>query len=208
MVNRSAMSLMAITFTLLISISQFASASGLGWVLYGNITSASTCLPIAGAKIVSPYNNYAYNITNSNGEYRMILGSGNWSVTVSAAGYNNGSYLTPYYSTGAWEHNFSLVPVGGTARTTPCNGATVINVTQTTITPGVNTYQTTSIVQNTTSVLSASSSSGISGSEAAGIAIVVIIIIVIVAYFAMQGKKKPPEHHHTEEHHHTGEHTT
>ena len=187
---------MALTMAAMLT--QFASAAGLGWVLNGTITNAATCATISGAKVSSPYNNYAFNISNSKGYYNLILGTGNWSVTVSAAGYNNGSYLTPYISTGVLSHNFSLVPTGGSARSTPCSkNSTVINQTSTTITPGVNPNTTTSVaVTNSTG----SGNSGMSGTT--WIIIGVIVVIVIIAA-ALMMRKKPPQHH---EHHQQQEH--
>ncbi|MFI5412678.1 MAG: hypothetical protein ACHQX1_02200 [Candidatus Micrarchaeales archaeon] len=185
----------AITFAAMMT--QYASASGLGWVLYGNVIDASTCNAIAGARISSPYNNYASNMTNSYGSYRLILGSGNWSVTVGAAGYNNGSYLTPYYSTGAWQHNFSLVPTGGMARSTPCFGqtTTVVNATTTTITPGVGANQTsTTVYVAPPSQAPASTQSSNSSTWIIGGIVVVLIIAGIAYYLSKNGKKEKPAH--------------
>lgn len=176
---------------------QYAGASGLGWVLYGNIIDASTCSPISGAIISSPYNNYNSNITDHYGSYRLVLGTGNWTVTVSAIGYNNGSYLTPYVTTGAWQHNFSLVPVGGAARATPCFGNTTTVVKSTTTTP-VMTNHTTSTVSTSMNQTSNTQSSNSSTWIIGGV-IVVIIIAGVAYYLSQNGKKKEKPAHH--EHH-------
>lgn len=178
-------------------ITQIAGArAGVGWTLYGTVTNAATCNIIVGAKISSPYNNYAYNISNTKGQYSITLGQGSWQVAVSAAGYNNGSYTTPYYTTGAWEHNFSLIPVGGSARSPPCSSNTTVitstSVATTTALSNVTTYSTTT--PPTTSSVPPTSSS-FSASDAAIVVIVIIIIVVAVILIARGGKKTTHTHH-------------
>ena len=58
----------------------YSFSAGLGWVLYGNVINAATCMPITGVNVSSPYNNYAHNFTNSVGNYTLVLGTGNWSI--------------------------------------------------------------------------------------------------------------------------------
>jgi hypothetical protein len=175
------------------------SAGAFSWILYGNVTNAATCAPIAGAVVTSQYNGGFKNITNVHGEYRLPLGTGNWSVTVTANGYSGGSFLTPYYSSGAWEHNFSLVPTGGVARSPPCfSNTTVINTTKTTITPGVNPNVTTSVASTTVAAIAPSS--GSSFPTTAVVVVIVIILVIAVIAYAMTRKKPPAEHHQKQQH--------
>lgn len=175
-------------FIMVTMLAQYAGASGIGWVLYGNVISASTCLPISGANVSSPYDSYAHNITNANGGYQLILGTGNWSVTTSASGYVGGSYLTPYETAGALNKTFALLPVGGVAGNCLSKNTTVItNITETTVTPGVNQTQmnTTSVATTAAPTTTATSN----GNSDLWIGIVIVAVIVIIAYFLM--KKKP-----------------
>jgi hypothetical protein len=190
----------AIVATFAIMLTQYAGASGLGWFLYGNVTSASSCQPIIGAVVSSQYNNGAFNVTNSNGQFRLDLGTGNWSVTVSAANFVNGSYLTPYYTNGAWEHNFSLIPVGGTANSTPCSkNTTIINTTKTTVTPGLQNSSTVTVATTSTNQSGTTTYSGSNNNYLIGGIIVLVIIIIAAAYFMTRPKPTHHEHHETKE---------
>jgi len=136
---------------------QASYAAGLGWVLNGTVFNAQTCQPLQGVNVSSAYNTYAFNMSNANGNYRLVLGTGNWSVSFAKTGFVSGYYNTPYESNGAYFHNVSLVPVGGTAKNCGKN-TTIINSTTSITTPGVNkTTATTSI---------ATSGSGSSGGSA------------------------------------------
>ncbi len=161
---------------------------GFGWILNGNVINAATCAPIVGANVSSPYNNFAFNITNKVGNYSLPLGTGNWTVTVKATGYSSGSFLTPYESAGGLTHNFALVPTGGSTGSclSGISNETVINSTKTTVTPGVNPNVTTSAPS--TNVTSVSQPSGGLTSDVV-VAVIVIIIIAVVAY-SMTRKKK------------------
>ncbi len=165
---------------------QASFASGLGWVLNGTVFNAATCQPLAGVNVSSAYNGNAFNMSNSNGYYYLVLGTGNWSISFVKAGFESGYYNTPYETNGAYFHNVSLVPTGGTAK--PCGtNTTVINSTTSIVTPGStnSTSPTTSI--SSTSGGGAPSSGGLSTTMIVGIIIVIIVIIAIVAY-AMKGK--------------------
>lgn len=155
----------------------------------GTAFNAATCATLQGINVSSPYNSGAFNISNATGGYRLVLGTGNWSVSFVKAGFTSGYYNTPYYTNGAYFHNVSLVPIGGVAKTCGGKNTTVINSTTSIITPGVNkTTYTTTKVQNVTT--GPSTPSGGLGSTAIGaIVVVVIIIIVIIAWAAMRGKK-------------------
>jgi hypothetical protein len=177
-------------FALVALFTSYSSASGLGWILNGNVINAATCAPIVGANVSSPYNNYAFNLTNAKGNYSLVLGTGNWSVTVKASGYEGGNFLTPYESNGGHVHNFALLPVGGVAGRclSGISNETIINSTKTTITPGVNPNVTTSVAAYTTSI--AASSGSVFPASTAVVVIIVIIIIVIVAYALTRNSKK------------------
>lgn len=89
-------------------------AAKLGWVLNGDIVSASTCQPIAGANVTAQYNDYSFNITNQYGNYSIVLGTGNWSVIVNAEGYWMGVYNAIYHYNGGMTENLALLPLNGT----------------------------------------------------------------------------------------------
>lgn len=165
---------------------QYAGASGLGWVLYGNVIGSANCQPIVGAVVSSPYNNYATNITNKIGNYTLVLGTGNWSVTVSAQGYKNGSYLTSYVTTGAVQQDFVLMPSNGLGSSCGLGpGQVIVNNTNTTITPGVNPNLTKNA--STTTLVVTPQQSIVGGNEGLIIAVVIVVIIaIIVAYLGMK----------------------
>jgi hypothetical protein len=117
----------AIVLILLLSAMPAVNAAKLGWVLHGTIISAETCNAISNATIWSQYNNYASNISAQNGNYTLVLGTGNWTVGISAKGYYNGSYKTLYETNGALLHNFAMLPEGGKA------GACVSSLANTTV---------------------------------------------------------------------------
>lgn len=171
-------------------------AGAFSWVLYGNVTNASTCAAIAGAVVSSPYNGGASNITNAQGQYRLYLGQGSFNVTVSATGYQSGTYTTPGYFSGAWAHNFSLIPVGGSAKSPPCfsgSGTTVVtNTIQTTSVPATTVPATT----NQSSV-GPSSSTNNTGTYIVVAIIVIIIIVALIWYLSKSGKKQQTHHHQT-----------
>jgi hypothetical protein len=180
---------------------QYAGASGLGWVMYGKILSASTCAPISSAIISSPYNNNAYNISKANGNYTLVLGTGKWSVSLKANGYYSGSYPTLYEKNGAVNINLALVPIGGFVEA--CPGAITVNTLIMTASQnsGVNATQ-----RNSTGTSAASApvntSSGSNGNiietqpiEAAVLAVILIIaavalIVAALMHFTRLSKKE------------------
>ena len=165
---------------------QASFASGLGWVLNGTVFNAATCQPLAGVNVSSSYNGNAFNISNSNGYYYLVLGTGNWSVSFVKAGFESGYFNTPYETNGAYFHNVSLVPVGGAAH--PCGtNTTLINSTTSIPTPGATNSSTSPTTSISGTSGGASSAGGLSTTMIVGIIIVIIVIIAIVAY-AMRGK--------------------
>jgi hypothetical protein len=179
---------------------QLSSASGLGWVLNGTIVDAGTCTPIAGANVTSPYNGNAYNISNSNGGYRLVLGTGNWTVTIKAAGYGTSFFNTPYETAGGVTYNFLMLKAGESAMANcayfqgqETTISTTSSVTTTTSTTNYNTSSTPS-KNVTNSSASQSIQSGMSAAQAIGIVIVVIIAIAIAYYLVSASKKGRSQH--------------
>jgi hypothetical protein len=193
--------LLALALAALLVGAQYAGASGLGWVLNGNVINAETCVPIIGANVSSPYNSYAFNITNRYGNYSLVLGTGNWSVTVTANGFSGGSYLTPYVTNGALFHTFALVPIAGipgnclaTAKNT-----TIINTTKTTVTPGVApnviTVPTSTINQTQAAPTNQTQAGNGEAATLAAVIVVVVIVVAIAAYLAMKKRPENEEKH-------------
>lgn len=166
---------------------QASYASGLGWVLNGTVFNAATCQPLTGVNVSSAYNGNAFNMSNAKGYYYLVLGTGNWSVSFVKSGFVSGYYNTPYETNGAYFHNVSLVPVGGTSK--PCGtNTTVINSTTSIVTPGATNSTTIGATSSISSGSGAGASAGgLSTTMIVGIVIVIIVIIAIVAY-AMRGK--------------------
>ena len=196
---RSVIVLLALSAALL----SLSGAAGLGWVLHGRVISASTCNSISGARIFSQYNDNAYNISAPDGNYTLVLGTGNWTVSLSANGYYSGSYNTTYETNGALQHNFALIPIGGTASncTSSVANTTVVGTSNATMPyPAVNqTGNKTGGTQQAISKLSAvqpsqnvtkaqQSSASLDGFIWSGIAIV-IVIVVLLTYLST---RKPP----------------
>jgi hypothetical protein len=181
--SASALSALGLLVIGLAMLSQYAGASGLGWILNGNVVNSQTCIPVVGAIVGSAWNSNYYNVTNKVGNYTLPLGTGNWTVTVSAAGYLNKTYQTQYVTNGAFWHSFALVPVGAGIGNCLNNtkNTTVINVTKTTITPGVNPAQ---ISSTTTIVQQAQQNSVQNTGLYFGMIVVIAILIVAVVYFA------------------------
>ncbi len=159
------------------------------WHLYGTVISASTCAPIAGAKISSPFNNNAYNISSASGNYLITLGEGSWTITASDNGYVSGNYTTPYESTGALQHNFALITLGGSVGNclTGKSNVTVINNNATT-TP-------TTTPTNSTSPSGQTASSGGNNTGLIIAAGVIIVVVIGAAAYALTRPKKPVHHH-------------
>lgn len=190
-------------YLMLLSISmavlmQFSSAAGLGWVLNGTIVDAGTCTAIAGANVSSPYNGNAYNISNSNGEYRLVLGTGNWTVTVSATGYSTSHFDTPYETSGGLTYNFPMLKPGETAAPNCSyfhNQETTISTTSSTTTTTTTIYTNTSTTSTAVNTSNNSSTPPNGSSSTRAIALVVVVIIVIaIAYYLVTASRKGKQH--------------
>ncbi|MGC8648844.1 MAG: hypothetical protein ACP5UN_01320 [Candidatus Micrarchaeia archaeon] len=180
-----------IAFVLLTIFIQNSYAIGL---IYGNIISASTCMPIAGAKISSVYNNNATNISAASGAYSLALGLGNWTIYVKANGYYSENYTTPYIYNIELNHNFALLPFNGKIGT--CLKS-IKNITIPLIVPIANntnstkTPITTPSIANTTPKNNTFSTVPQSNNSIYIIAIIILVIIVLIVLLKRRNKKAP-----------------
>jgi len=180
-------------FTMLAATTPYATG-----LIYGKIISASTCLPISGAKIYSSYNNNATNVSAQNGTYALNLGIGNWTVSVNAAGYYPESYKTPYVYNIELEHNFALLPYGGTI------GSCLSGLKNTTIPSTVPSSNTTpqpkipqptinnTIPKNTTAATAPQQSN----TDIYILIAVVLVIIIIIILLKKKRKVQPSVEEH------------
>jgi hypothetical protein len=82
------------------------------WTLGGRVFDGSDCMPLMNATLSSAYDGNAYNLSGRDGSYLLLLGTGNWLITASKAGYSGESYEAPYLQGGAQEHDFYLIRDG------------------------------------------------------------------------------------------------
>lgn len=146
------------------------------WALYGNVINGNTCNPIAGAVVSSIYNGNASNITNSNGDYLLRLGYGNWTITVSKAGYGSITFNTPYETGGAYLFDTYLLTTG----TSAVNCTASLSAKNSTVPSTAPT--SVSSTSPTTTVSSAQSASASSMNVPANLAVVLIIAVIIIAF--------------------------
>lgn len=174
----------------LIMISQYAGAF---WVLYGNVIDGSTCLPLQGVNVSSPFNGNGYNVSNSGGNYSLTLGAGSWNVTASKAGYATVTYETPQGSSVNYEHNFILTKPGGKI------GGCVSGANATTSIVPITAVPTTTVP--TTTAQATPVMGGQSDTNALLLGIALLIILLVVGYYYMKRQKpKPQAAHHAHEH--------
>jgi hypothetical protein len=169
----------------------FAFSAGLGWVLNGNIISASTCLPVPNANISSAYNSNASNISSASGAYLLVLGTGNWTIFVKASGYYSEQYATPFITNGGLTHYFALLPINSKvsncwkniSNITGPSFSTPQNISNVSVPP-----QVTNKSKNITSANSISNKTSSTNNNL--IMIVVIIIIIAIILFMKKRHKK------------------
>lgn len=146
-------------------------AGAVGWVLYGNVTDAGTCGPVAGVNVSSTYS--TMNLSNVKGGYSISLGTGNGTITAKKQGYLTKTFVTPYETSGALQYSFSIL-MPGEAPSNCLNG----NVITTSV--PVTTAATTSVAASSTTTISASPTPPSSGSNY-GLALIGIAAVIIIA---------------------------
>ena len=163
------------------------------WSAYGTIVNGTNCSPLQGVNVSSPFNNYAFNISNSTGGYNLRLGIGQWNITAKKAGYAPITFNTPYEYGTNWQYNFFLLSPGQVAGSCTNNlhaANSTVPTTVTAVTTGATTIPATTAPYNTTAAQSSGAPSAPSTTTLVAAGLVIIIIIAVVAYFAMKGKGK------------------
>ena len=108
--NRNLILICPISLLLLFQLTPYATASF--WALSGTVRDGGNCQLLSNVTVSSQYNDNAANLSNSKGQYLLLLGSGNWTVTVYKEGYEGSTYGTPYMQGGALAYDFYLLRAG------------------------------------------------------------------------------------------------
>lgn len=182
------------------------------WALNGTVVSGVNCTPLQGVNISTPYNNHAFNISNSKGFYLLYLGYGSWNVTATKSGYQSVTFSTPYEYGGSWAYNFAITPVGQTANPNCINSLHGTNSTVPSTAPATTSVPSSSSPTSVPTTTSGTSSASSTPTTVVVVAAVVIVIVLIVGYFLLKGKGKKggavheahtqhaqnPQHQHTQ----------
>lgn len=178
--------LIYLTFTIMLfQVMTYSAAAGF-WTLNGTIRDGGSCQLLSNVTVSSQYDNYASNLSNAKGQYLLLLGTGNWTVTANKSGYNESIYYTPRVENGGITHDFYLLKPGETPFNCSVTGYPAIPGSIVNITSSISTTSTT--IQQIQPAKPSSVPNGL-----AIIAILALAVLWIGAFLHYGKKPKQPK---------------